>query len=225
MRRTPERRERTSGGDEGPAPVRAACGEARQRDAKMTMNQGTTIGSVAQAPRRTCCGGESPGELGCASLRGRRPPLRALRGLTIVQPWWKAIATHCASRSVVSVCNAPSSRFRPRLSGAASPRSARGKVRGRFWMMSELTPDRRSHDGGGGGLPRPLRRRASRTAAGDGGAESEFSVSTSDAKRKAGWVLGNGTDGNPDASRTRPRAPKSRTRSRTPTAGGRGMSA
>ena len=34
-----------------------------------------------------------------------------------------------------------------------------------------------------------------------------------------GWVLGNGTDGNPDASRTRPRAPESRTRSRTPTAG------
>ena len=39
------------------------------------------------------------------------------------------------------------------------------------------------------------------------------------------WVLGNGTDGNPDASRTRPRAPKSRTRSRTATAGERGMSA
>ena len=34
-----------------------------------------------------------------------------------------------------------------------------------------------------------------------------------------GWVLGNGTDGNPDASRTRPRALESRTRSRTPTAG------
>jgi hypothetical protein len=182
MRRTLERRERTSGGDEGPAPVRAACGEARQRDAKM-MNQGTTIGSVAQAPMRTCCGGESPGELGCASLRGRRPPLRALRGLTTVQPWWKAIATHCASRSVVSVCNAPSSRFRPRLSGAASPRSARGKERGRFWMMSELT------DGvttaAAAGFPRPVRRRASPATAGggrgagDGGAESRFSVSTS----------------------------------------------
>ena len=33
------------------------------------------------------------------------------------------------------------------------------------------------------------------------------------------WVLGNGTDGNPDASRTWPRAPESRTHSRTPTAG------
>jgi hypothetical protein len=41
----------------------------------------------------------------------------------------------------------------------------------------------------------------------------------------AGWVCTNGSDGQPDASRTRPRAPKSRTRSRTPTAGERGKSA
>ena len=38
--------------------------------------------------------------------------------------------------------------------------------------------------------------------------------------RRLLWVLGNGTDGQPDASRMRPRTPNSRTRRRTPTAGG-----
>ena len=60
-----------------------------------------------------------------------------------------------------------------------------------------------------------LRQRAARErhASRPGGAAAPLGQST------WAWVLGNGTDGNPDASRTRPRAPESRTRSRTPTAG------